>query len=117
MPKVPSAGRELMRRLSSGTQRLLGINPNNGSLRANVTTTPKQPVPPFWVLSALPLRILRVGEDPVTIVLVFGAIVEEHPVQITVLARKRNLIEGQRTSTPLSHIQPTDLIRADTSDL
>ncbi|MED6138919.1 hypothetical protein PIB30_079047 [Stylosanthes scabra] len=47
-----------------------------GSLRANVVATLKRPVPPFWVLSALPLRILKDGEDPVTLASVSEAIVE-----------------------------------------
>ncbi|MED6152374.1 hypothetical protein PIB30_091455, partial [Stylosanthes scabra] len=49
----------------------------HGSLRANVAATLKQPVPPFWALSALPLQILKVGEDPVTLSPVSGAIVKK----------------------------------------
>ncbi|MED6152713.1 hypothetical protein PIB30_094670 [Stylosanthes scabra] len=93
MPKVPSAGRELMRRLSSRNPTTTQNESKHGSLRANVTATLKRPVPLFWVLSALPLRILKNGEDPVTLASVFEVIVEK-VASLNRLDRKRNSSEG-----------------------
>ncbi|MED6151431.1 hypothetical protein PIB30_082426 [Stylosanthes scabra] len=42
MPKVPSAGRELTRRLSSRNPTTTPNESKYGSLRANVATTPKK---------------------------------------------------------------------------
>ncbi|MED6222699.1 hypothetical protein PIB30_066871 [Stylosanthes scabra] len=77
MPKVPSTGRELTRRLSSCNPTTTRNKSKHGSLQVNIAATPKRPVPPFWVLSALPLRILKDNEDPVTLASVSEAIVEE----------------------------------------
>ncbi|MED6196179.1 hypothetical protein PIB30_044919 [Stylosanthes scabra] len=72
--QVPSPGRELTCRLSSCNPMTTRNKLEHGSLRANVMNPSKRPIPPFWVLFALPLRILKDGEDPVTIA---KAIVEE----------------------------------------
>ncbi|MED6109414.1 hypothetical protein PIB30_033390 [Stylosanthes scabra] len=51
-------GRELIRRLSSRTRRLLRINPKFGSSPANIVATPKQLVLPFWSYLCTPPRLL-----------------------------------------------------------
>ncbi|MED6164000.1 hypothetical protein PIB30_085339, partial [Stylosanthes scabra] len=68
---------ELTRRLSSRNSTTTWNESKYGFLRANIATTLKRPVLSFWVFSVLPLRILKDGEDAVTLASVSEAIVEE----------------------------------------
>ncbi|MED6112292.1 hypothetical protein PIB30_060354 [Stylosanthes scabra] len=104
MPKVPSAGRELTRRLSSRNPTTTQKESKNGFLQVNTAATSKRPVPPFSVLSALRLRILKDGEDPVTLASVSEAIVEK--------SHRSSVHTG-----PFTLSQPIELIRAETGDL